>query len=106
MALAPEFVEATANANLKNVGEAPAFYLGLAMGDAVAHQRAVSTIREAALGSIVKKLTELDASEAVSVLKATSGNDLAAQITALAAALSSSQQGVKAAQTTPPPTST
>ena len=64
----------------------------------------MNAISEAAIGSIVKNLTEIDPSQSVSLLKAMSGNDLAQQLSALAAALSGSQQGVKAGQTTPPVT--
>ncbi len=104
MPLSPEIVESVANTNLKNVGEAPAFYSGLAMGNAVAHQQGLQLVQQAAIGSIVKKLTEIDAAEAVSVLKATSGNEVATTMTQLLAALNSGQQGVKSAQTTPPVT--
>ncbi len=104
MPLAPEIVESVADANLKNVGEAPAFYSGLAMANATAHQQAMQQIQLAATGAIVKKLTEIDAAEAVSVLKATSGNEVASTIAQLLAALGGGQQATKSAQTTPPPT--
>lgn len=104
MALAPEIVESVANANLKNVAEAPAFYSGIAMGNAVSHQQAMQQITLAATGAIVKQLTEVDPAEAVAVLKATSGNEVAATLAQLLAALGSGQQATKAAQTTPPPT--
>lgn len=104
MALHEDIIGSVANANLKNLGEAPAFYMALAMGDAVAHQRNTNAIREAALGSILKKLTEMDSEEAISILKSTSGNEVASQMANLLAALNSGQQGVKSAQTTPPAT--
>ena len=97
-------VDSVASANLKNLGDSPAFYTGLAMGNAVNHQQAMQQVQLAATGSIVKSLTEMDPAQAVSVLKATSGNEVASQIAALAAALSGNQQGAKTAQTTPPVT--
>lgn len=100
--MSSEIIESVANANLKNVAEAPAFYSGLAMGNAVAHQQSMQQIQLAATGSIVKALTEIDPTEAVSVLKATTGNEVAGAITALQSALASAQQQVKTAQTTPP----
>lgn len=104
MPLAPEIVESVADANLKNVAEAPAFYSALAMGNATAHQQAMQQIQLAAVGAIVKGLTEVDPTEAVATLKATSGNEVASTLAQLLAALGSGQQATKAAQTTPPPT--
>jgi hypothetical protein len=92
------------NANLKTVGEMAAHSAGLAMQNSVAHAGAMNQIRELAIGALSKKMTELDVTEAVSLVKATSGNDVAAQIAALTAALAAGQQDVKTAQTTPPVT--
>lgn len=92
------------NANLKTVAEAGSHSMALAMENAVAHQGAMFQIRELALGRLAKVMTEIDPAEAVSLLKATSGNEPASQISALLAALASGQQQVKAAQSTPPPT--
>jgi predicted DNA-binding transcriptional regulator YafY len=97
-------VDAVAGSNMKNVAEAPAFYSGLAMGNAIAHQQAMQTVQQAAVGSIVKKLTEIDAAEAVAVLKATSGNEVASQMASILGAINSGQQGVKSAGNTPPVT--
>lgn len=96
--------ESVAAANLKVLGDAPAFYAGLALGNATAHQQAMQSIQQASVGNIVKRLSEVDPMEAISVLKATSGNDLAQQMAALLAALASNQQSVKAAGNTPPVT--
>ena len=105
MALAPEIIEATANANLKNVGEAPAFYASLAMGNAVSHQQSMNQVALAATGNIVKYLTEADPAQAASILKTLStGGELPQIIAALSAVLSGGQQGAKTAQTTPPTT--
>ena len=104
MVLAPEFVESVANANLKNVAEAPAFYSALAMGNATAHQQSMQQVQLAATGAIVKKLTEIDVAEAVSILKASSGNEVASNLAQLLSALGAGQQATKSAQTTPPVT--
>ena len=106
MALAPEFIEATANSNLKNVAEAPAFYSAIAMANATAHQQAMQQVQLAAVGKIVKYLTEPDIEEASASVKMASGNDLAQQFMALLAAIATGQQGMKGAQTTPPDTGT
>jgi len=104
MALDPGVVDAVTNSNFKNVAEAPAFYAGLAMGDAVAHQRAVNAVREAALAAALKNFADIDPLEAVSALKVISGNDLAQQLSAMGSAIAQIQQLMKGAQTTPPPT--
>jgi len=90
--------------NMKTIGEMGAHSIGLAMQNAVSHQQAMNQLSLAAVGSIVKNMSELDPAQAVSILKATSGNEVAATIAQLAAALSSGQQVTKAAQTTPPVT--
>ena len=105
MPIPESIIDSVASANLKNVGEAPAFYSGLAMGNAVPDQQAMNVIRQAAVGSIVKSLTEVDPSEAVAALKMTSGNEVASTLGQLLAALQSGQVGTKVAQTTPPITS-
>lgn len=97
-------IDSVSNVNTKNLGDAAAFAMGLAFGDAVAHQRAMNSIREASVGAVVKSLVQVDPVESVSTNKLLSGNDLAATITALLSAISSGQQTVKTAQTTPPVT--
>lgn len=103
MAADQGILDSVANSNAKTFGDGPAFFLQLAMGDAVAHQRSMNAIREAATAAAIKQLVEVDPSEAVAALKVTSGNEVASQLTALLAALASGQQQVKTAQTTPPP---
>ena len=97
-------VETLNTVNLKTVGEAAAFAVALAYQNAVAHQGAMNLIREAAVGSIIKNMTEVDPTQAMAVLKMTTGNDSAAQISSLLAAIASGQQAAKVAQTTPPVT--
>ncbi len=102
--LDPAILGTVANTNLKSVGEGPAFYSNIAMGNAVSHQQAMNTILTAAAGSTVKKLTEIDVAEASAIVKASTGQDLAGSIASLMAALASGQIGAKEAQTTPPAT--
>lgn len=90
--------------NVKTIAEMGAQAAGLSMQNAVAHQQAMQQLQIAAVGSIVKNITEMDPAQAVSILKATSGNEVASQIAALAAAIGGGQQVVKGAQTTPPVT--
>lgn len=104
MALNPDVVAAVANANFKTHAEGGAYYLNLAMGDAVAHQRRTHVVAENANGRVVKNLIEIDPEEAASTVKTLTGNDLGQQILQLAAALGASQIGAKTAQTTPPVT--
>jgi hypothetical protein len=104
MALNQDVVEAVANANFKTHAEGGAYFLNLAMGDAVAHQRRTHVVAENANGTCVKNLIQIDPEEAVSISKVTTGNDLGQQIMQLAAALGAGQIGTKVAQTTPPVT--
>lgn len=90
--------------NLKNVAGAGAFYAGLAMRDAVDHSRRINAISEAALGAVIKGLIEIDPAEALSQVKALTGDDAASRVISALTALGYGQQGVKAAQTTPPTT--
>lgn len=99
-----EIRESVAINNIKTLGESAAFYTQLAMGNAVSHQNRLNVIAETTVGQICKALIEVDPSESVAIQKLLSGNDLAQQLAQLLAALASNQQGVKAAQTTPPVT--
>lgn len=104
MPLLDDLGMSVAGTNLKVVADSPAFYAGLAMSNATSHQQRLQTLSEAALASAIKNLTEMDTSQAVAELKATSGNEVAGTISALLAALQSGQVGTKVAQTTPPVT--
>jgi len=75
--------EVVAAANLKVVGDVPAFYTGIAMGNAVAHQQSMQNIQTAATGKIAEMLIHTSPSEA--------GADLSAL-----------QALIKLAQTVPP----
>ena len=115
MPIPESITESVAVDNLKVVAGGPAsnvaFYGGLAMKSAVlnqdlaqqnaiAEQNAMGVARLAA----VKQLVEVDPAQSVALNKMMTGNDVAAQMQALLAALNSGQQGVKSAQSTPPET--
>jgi hypothetical protein len=104
MPIPDSIVESVAIDNVKTVAGGPAFYSNLAMGNAVAHQQGMNAILTAAVGSVVKGLTEMDPSEAIATSRALTGHDTASGMTALLAALQSGQVGTKIAQSTPPVT--
>lgn len=102
-------LQAVANSNYKAVGEVAAVQLGQllviqteAFRDAQISRKRLDIMAEASLAQQVKNLNELDPVEAMSEVKAFTGNDVASQISALGAAISGIQQLVKTAQTTPP----
>lgn len=110
-----QITDSVTQANTKNLGDAPAeaiamlyqasaHSLALAMQNAVKNQQNMAAIHDAVTTIAVNKLLNMDPSEAISLVKSMSGNDVAAQMQQLLAALNSGQQGVKAAQTTPPVT--
>jgi hypothetical protein len=104
MPLPQEALDAVAHNNVKTIGEALAFLTTESMRNMVAHRDRLDRISEAAIGRIIQNFAEIDPMEAVSTVKALSGNDVAAQLASLLAALASGQQQVKTAQTTPPVT--
>ncbi len=83
--LAHEQSESVAATNLKVLGDGPAFYTNIAMGNAVAHQQAMQQIQAATIGKVVEAIINVSPSEG--------GADVAAL-----------QQLMKGAQTTPPVT--
>jgi hypothetical protein len=103
MAADQGLIDSVSNDNTKTVAGQPAILANVALANQVSHQNRMLVIAEAAVGNIVRRLTELDPSEAASVLKTTQG-DLAAQMTALLSSLATGQQSTKVAQTTPPTT--
>ena len=96
---------AAANANLAQMAANTA---GLMMQNSAANQanamNSATALSNAITTQAVNKLLNMDPSEAVAVGKVMTGNDTAAQLSALLAALNSGQQGTKSAQTTPPVT--
>jgi hypothetical protein len=98
MPLPEEVVQSVSSTNFKSLGDGPSFYHNLAMSNAVnqqnlaaqnaiAQQQALGTVLTAAVGKIVKALTEADAEEAVSLSKIMSGDDVAAKIGSLIGSL-------------------
>jgi len=77
--------ESVAATNLKVLGDGPAFYTNLAMGNAVAHQQAMHQLQAAIIGKVAEAIIGVSPSEG--------GADVAAL-----------QQLMKGAQTTPPVT--
>ncbi len=77
--------ESVAAANLKTLGDGPAFYTNLAYANAVAHQQAMQQLQAAIVGKVAEAIISVSPSEG--------GSDVAAL-----------QQLMKGAQTTPPVT--
>jgi len=120
--LEPVIVDAVSNTNFKNLGEFPTLHFQSMMEDnrIIGKQMNENLVRgsarlNGALDSLivrgVKDIAEPDMSEAASVVKLGTGVDpqsqghlLGQSIAQLAAAVSSIQQIVKIAQTTPPVT--
>ena len=104
-------VDSVANANFKNLAEAGAFYASLSMRDAVESQRRMSTLSDQATGALLKQYNEMDASEALALVKANTGFDPASQthdiakvVNELSAAVANAQILAKLAQSTRPET--
>ena len=55
--------ESVAAANLKVLGDGPAFYTSLAMSNAVSHQGRVNAITEAAMGKVIEAIIGVSPSE-------------------------------------------
>jgi L-alanine-DL-glutamate epimerase-like enolase superfamily enzyme len=92
---------AAANANLAQMAANAA---GLAIQNAVANQANQSALSNAATAQAINLLLNVDPSQAVSENKLLTGNDVAATISSLLAAINAGQQGVKSAGNTPPVT--
>ena len=104
-------VDSVSNSNFKNIAEAGAFYAGLSMRDAVESQRRMSVIADQATGALLKKYNEIDATEALALVKANTGfdrvsqmHDIATTLESLSATLAAIQMQIKTAQTTNPQT--
>lgn len=97
-------LDSVVNSNMKTVGEAAAFYQAQAFSNHVQSGNRLAMIAEAATGKTIEMIQNIDMSEAASVNKVATGNDVAAQMAALLAAIASGQQQVKTAQSTPPTT--
>lgn len=97
-------IDSVANANTKTVAEAAAHSMALIFQSNAAHFNRMNILAENALQAAIKGLHEVDPTEAVSIAKTLTGNDLAQQIAALMSAISTGQQQSKTAGNTPPVT--
>ena len=93
MALDPGVLDAVTNSNFKTIAEMPTL-------NAIGHQNRLQMLAESSLGNILNKMNNLDPSEAAAI-SAVVSSDLSDKISQLAAAVASSQQLMKGAQTTP-----
>lgn len=78
-------LDAVATGNVKTVAEATSFYAGLAFANAISHQQAMNQILVGAVGQVLKRLTEVDVEEAISVMKELQGSGMAVPLTVPAA---------------------
>lgn len=106
--LDPQIKDTATAVNAKCAMEAPTLlqhrFSELMAHEAAANFSAMNQLRQAATAKGVEMLLTTSPQEATSASKILTGNDVASQMQALLAALNSGQQGVKAAQTTPPVT--
>lgn len=66
----PESItESVATVNTKTLGDSPAFYTQLAMGNAIAHQNRSNIIAETAMAASVKQIQEMDPIQALSLAR-------------------------------------
>lgn len=95
-----QVVDSVASSNFKNLGDSPAFYTSMGHANAVSHQQRLNLIAETGVAASMRALSITPQEEASA--NATSKNaDVSSLISALLASLSSSQQAVKTAQSTP-----
>jgi len=89
-------LDAVTNSNFKTLGE-------LVASNAASHQNRLNLIAESSLGQILTRLNTLDPTEAMSIGSVIQ-SDMPKALAELGAAISSIQQFVKGANTTPPVT--
>ena len=90
---------AAANAGL---AQTTAAALGVLTQDLAASAGRRNNIADIAMSQAMNNLVTVDPTEAVSVAKTMTGNDLAQQLAALVAAINTNTQGAKSADITPP----
>lgn len=98
-----QVVDSVASANLKTLGDGPAFYQNMQFGQLVQAQNRLSILAETALASAVRSLAVTPQEEA-SASSTDKHSDLSGLISSLLAALGHGQQAAKVAQSTPPET--
>jgi hypothetical protein len=110
MAADQGLIDSVANSNTKTVAEASAYAMAqifqqvaLNFSEASASSNRRSAMADAAMGQVLKKMGEVDITEAIAIAKAVP-SDLSGQLAQLGAVIAQVQQVVKTAQTTPPPT--
>ena len=94
MPLDENIIGAVANANFKTAAE-------MATQNMIAHQNRIQVLAEKALAKSLESMDTLNVTEGLGIAAAQRG-DLSKTIADLAAAVSSIQQMLKGAQTTPP----
>lgn len=110
----PVVVDSVASANFKTLGDGPAFYTGLAHGNAVSHQNRLQQLAESSLARM-QILAETAVASAIRSVAVTpqeeagadateKHSDLAALVSSILGALASGQQAAKVAQSTSPET--
>lgn len=110
-----QITDSVTQVDTKVLGEIPAQTMGMlthgmvqdqlrANQNATVQQQQSWVLGNAVLTMAVNKIMNLDPAEAVSMMKAMTGNDLGQQMAQLVAAIGAGQQATKGAQTTPPVT--
>lgn len=101
MALNQDVVDAVESTNEAVKGSGPAFYLNLALSDAVSHQRRMNVLVESAVAKLLKNIDAVAPPEALAAVNQLSQNtDISSQISKLAKTFSDlegsiTQQGVR-----------
>ena len=103
MPLDPSVIDAVANSNFKTMAEQVQLTAMIQAQNAASHQGRMNAITEAAIGNVVKNLTEFDTGEATA-MSTILRTELAPFMSALNGVIGLAQQNVKGAQTTPPVT--
>ena len=94
-------VDSVSNVNTKNLGDQPAFYVGLSMRGAVEASNAYSALLQSVAARSAKYMLDESPTDAESVQKLFS-DGVAQQLSALGGAIAGLQSMIKGAQTTPP----
>lgn len=103
MPASPQIVDTVADTNMKTVGEAAAFAMGVLFNNQVSHAKRVDSIAEIYLGQLANIATSVDPVEAVAAAKLFKG-EADSSVGSLLSYLAAGQIGGKIAQTTPPET--
>ena len=90
--------------NMKTVGEAAAFAMGLSFQDTVESRRVFNGLQNLAAGNLMRRMSELTVADAAAGKMMGQSGDLPSLIARLEGSLASSQVLAKTAQTVPPVT--